>query len=286
MGCDNEILAASENPPAAREAMEAAAREVLRIEHKYSRYRTDAGSVVHRINTSAGGEPVAIDDETLRLLDFAHSLNKQSGSLFDITSGVLRRVWDFKRPVLPSQHALAEVLKLIGWERVERDGNAIRLPAPGMEIDFGGIGKEYAADRAAEVLGAKGVRHGYVNLGGDIRAIGGDPEGKPWLIGVQNPDKLGTVIATVPLINEGLATSGDYEKFVTISGRRYCHIINPKTGFPVSCWRSVSVVGVSALLAGALATIAMLKEQDAPEFLRSMRCGFLLIDADGQVTRN
>ena len=278
-----EIVAASGDGVRTRQAIGLAAREVLRIERKYSRYRTDSSSIVHRINAAAGsGVTVTCDAETLGLFELAAELYRLSDGLFDVTSGILRRVWDFSGGEIPSADDLAQVLPLIGWNMVEFGPAGVRLPRPGMEVDFGGIGKEYAADRAASVLIGHGVAHGYVNLGGDIRVVGPRIGGEAWRFGVQNPRDAGAIAANIDLRGGALVTSGDYVKFIEKNGIRFCHILNPRTGVSASCWRSVSVVGVSAVMAGAYATIAMLKEADAVQFLDEAQCQYLLVGAEGQ----
>lgn len=254
--------------------------EVRRIECKYSRYRAD--SVVGRINAGGWHE---LDAETDALLDYAATLHRSSAGLFDITSGVLRRAWDFRRPVLPRPEALRELLGLVGWHKVRREPGRIRLPLGGMEIDFGGFGKEYAADRAAAVLLEGGARHGYVNLGGDMRFIGPRPDGQPWRIGVQDPRDAKRLAAGIPVSLGALATSGDYERFIDIDGKRYCHVLDPRTGMPVSHWRSVSVLAPLAIAAGSCATIAMLMQADGLAFLRQCGMAFLAIDQQGQLFR-
>lgn len=282
MACTNELVVAAEDETIASAAMSAAAQEVQRIEAKYSRYRQD--SVISNINAMAGtGKRVACDEETQSLLRFAELLHKESAGLFDITSGVLRKAWNFTRPEIPGQSTLDGLRKLIGWDKVAWQDNAISLGLPGMEIDFGGFGKEYAADRAALVLRQCGMRHGYANLGGDIAAIGPRPDDDPWLIGIndpRNPDKL---IATLPLSQGGLATSGDYERYFELDGQRYCHILKPTTGFPVQYWRSVSVLAPVCIAAGSLSTIAMLMESDGIEFLRRKAVSYLAVSALGEI---
>ncbi len=258
-----------------------AIEEVSRIERKYSRYLRE--SIVSRINASAGGGAVVCDEETLALLHYANTLYKNSGGVFDVTSGVLRKAWDFKARRLPEQDELLPLLSLIGWDRVERDGGTVRLPEEGMEIDFGGIGKEYAADRAALILYAKGVRHGYVSLAGDIRVIGPKPDNAPWIIGIQDPRHRDRTIASIPLYAGALATSGDYERFFDADGKRYCHIIHPGTGYPVSFWRSVTVVAPLAATAGSYSTIAMLKESEGVAFLDEAGVGYLAVDSQGEI---
>jgi thiamine biosynthesis lipoprotein len=283
MACTNEIVVVAGREAEAAEAMKQAATEVLRIERKYSRYRTDEDSIVFRINRAAGsGTPVACDPETLELFTVAARLHQLSGGLFDITSGILRRAWNFNEPVVPTPDQLAPLLARIGFDRIERNSSGVRLPVAGMEIDFGGFGKEYAADRAAAVLRQRGVAQGYVNLGGDIHAIGGGPDGKPWRFGIQDPRDPQTLVGSIDIVDGALATSGDYEKFFEVSGRRFNHILSPLSGYPVDCWRSVSVTGVSTLQAGALTTIAMLKEAGAVSFLDERKCGYLLVDAVGR----
>lgn len=257
--------------------------EVRRIEQKYSRYRAD--SVVGCINAGAGAAWTDCDAETDSLLDYAAALHASSGGLFDITSGVLRRAWDFRRQVVPEPQALSVLLELVGWQRVQRGRNRVRLPRAGMEIDFGGFGKEYAADRAAAILAGRGAQHGYVNLGGDMRFIGPRPDGDPWQIGIQDPREADGLAAGIPVSRGALATSGDYERFIEVGGRRYCHVLDPRSGMPVSYWRSVSVLAPVATAAGSCATIALLMQADGLAFLEQSGMPFLAIDQQGALHR-
>ncbi|GAB3470255.1 FAD:protein FMN transferase [Massilia terrae] len=283
MASQCEVVLAADDVDAANRLAGAAIAEVLRIEATYSRYRSD--SIVGRINAAAGQDFVDCDEETQRLLDFADQLYEESGGLFDITSGVLRRAWDFKAARVPSADELAACIACIGWRRVERKGSAIRLPRAGMELDFGGFGKEYAADRAAEALLALGVRHGYVNLAGDLRLCGPRPDGAPWMVGIQHPREPGAVFASMGMRSGALATSGDYERFFDHDGQRYCHILDPRSGRSVTHWRSVSVVAPQAIVAGAVSTIAMLKQEAGLAWLRASGFDFLAIDHTGAVHR-
>ena len=282
MAARNEVVLAAASEASARAHADAAIAEVARIEAAYSRYR--ASSIVSRINAAAGqAQAVAVDDETWSLLEHADALYQHSGGLFDITSGVLRRVWDFKAGVPPSAAALAEVLPLIDWPSVQRDGRSVRLPQAGMELDFGGFGKEYAADRAGTLLQTRGVQHGYVNLAGDMRVIGPRPDGTPWRMGIQHPRDANALIAHLPVAQGGLATSGDYERYFEHGGQRYCHVLNPHTGMPVNFWQSVSVLAPLAVMAGTCSTIAMLMQAQALEFLDAAGVSYLAIDALGAV---
>lgn len=260
---------------------DAAIAEVRRIETKYSRYRDD--SVTTAINRAAGGDAVRVDGETAGLLDFASELHAQSEGVFDLTSGVLRRAWDFKAGRVPPQSALDQLLPQVGWSKIEWQSPMVRLRA-GMEIDFGGIGKEYAADRAASIMADLGARHGLVNLGGDVRVTGPHADGKAWRIAVQDPRaEPGATIAYLEVPHGAMATSGDYERYFEHAGRRYSHVLDPRTGWPADYWRSVSVVAPICIAAGACATVAMLKPvNDALKFLDAQSVRYLAIDTIGQ----
>jgi FAD:protein FMN transferase len=275
-----EIRLAAVDGYVAEELAQAAIAEVRRIERTYSRYRTD--SIVSRINAAAGRDRVECDAETLQLLAYADHLYRASGGLFDITSGVLRRAWDFRRARVPAPEELAPLLALVDWSAVRREDDGIFLPRAGMEIDFGGFGKEYAADRAGALLLQGGVRHGYVNLGGDMRFMGPQPDGRAWSIGIQDPRKPDGIAASIAVSQGALATSGDYERFFDIDGKRYCHVLNPRTGMPVSHWRSVSVLAPLAVLGGSVSTIAMLKEDEGLSFLAASGLAYFAIDSAGQ----
>ena len=265
-----------------------AVAEVRRIETKYSRYRVD--SVVSQINAAAGnGEPIAIDAETAQLLGFATQLFALSDGLFDATSGVLRQVWDFKASRKPTALQLAEVLPRISWNHVQWNDQNARLTLPGMELDFGGFGKEYAADRAATLLVNEGAQHGLVNLGGDIRVIGPQADGSPWSMGIRHPRAArqdDAVIASIPISAGALATSGDYERFFVEGDQRFCHILNPKTGWPAQQWQSISVIAPVCVAAGAMSTTAMLKGPDAIAFLQGQGVSYLAVASDGHVVRS
>ncbi len=281
MAADQALSVWAADGAQAAQAADAAIADVQRIEAKYSRYRND--SLTTRINRAAGGAPVPIDAETVALLRYADRCHRLSGGRFDITSGVLRRVWDFRSttPRLPAPDALARVTAMIGWASVEWDDRAVRLPRPGMEIDFGGIGKEYAADRVATICAEHGVRHGLVNLSGDLRVLGPQGDGTPWRIGIRHPRRADAAIAGIDLATGALATSGDYERSIVIDGERYCHILDARSGMPVRCWQSISVVAPLCVVAGSCATIAMLLEEDAAAFLDGQDVIWFGVAADG-----
>jgi len=281
MGSACEVVLAAKSETEAKSQAQLAINEVLRIEKKYSRYSDH--SIISAINRLAGKEAIECDDETWALFEFASELYEKSDGLFDITSGVLRRAWNFSKPELPSIDHLNSLIELIGWHQVELKSKQIFLPLEGMEIDIGGFGKEYAADCAARQLSQAGVEHGYVNLAGDMRFLGPKPNSEPWSIGIQDPRTRENIIATLPMSLGGLATSGDYERYFELQGQRYCHVLNPHTGFPVTYWRTISVNAPMAVLAGCVTTIAMLKEENALSFLESAGFDFLAIDHQGDV---
>jgi thiamine biosynthesis lipoprotein len=281
MASECEVRLAVEDETRFSMLARAAIEEVRRIEAKYSRYRDD--SIIARINRAAGVEWVGLDAETEALLGYADTLFHGSAGKFDITSGVLRRAWDFRSARVPDASELAPLLDLVGWGHVERSAGRIRLARCGMELDFGGFGKEYAADRAAALLAALDVRHGYVNLGGDLHVIGPQPDGQPWRIGIQDPRNEDALIASIPVQSGALATSGDYERYFEVGGQRYCHILDPDSGHPVRYWRSVSVLAPVTIGAGSFATVAMLKQEDGLRFLEESGLAYLAVDHMGRV---
>lgn len=282
MASHNEVQLYASTRAEAERVARAAGDEVARIEAKYSRYRPD--TIVARINAAAGVGAVPIDAETAALLHYAEQCFAASDGLFDITSGVLRRAWNFREPALPDRATLRALTALIDWRAVRWNDTQVALPKPGMEIDFGGIGKEYAADRAAGVCIDAGIRHGFVNLGGDVRVLGPHPDGRPWSIGIRHPRREGETIATIALGDGALATSGDYERFFEVDGVRYCHILNPRTGHPVRTIRSVTVVTPLCIAAGSYCTIAMLLEHGARAFLQAESLPYLLVGEAGDVS--
>lgn len=260
-----------------------ARKEVERLEQKYSRYRLD--STLTRINQAAGKYVVQIDHETASLLRYADTCHLQSEGMFDITSGVLRRVWNFRQPQLPAQAAIDAVLPLIGWDRVQWNEKEIVLPQIGMELDFGGIVKEYAVDTLVNHLRSSGVHAGVVELGGDVGVVGPHPEGDPWIIGIRDPQQKSVALATIQIEKGAIATSGDYERYFELNGDRFSHLLNPKTGWPVKGLRAVSVHAPLCTVAGSVTTIAMLKpEQEAIEWLNDLELPYLCISLDGKIS--
>ena len=247
---------------------EIAKRSALRIEQKWSRYRDD--NIVHRIN-HAGGETVSVDEETARLIDYAALIWRESDGSFDITSGVLRRAWRFDgSDRVPDRDAVAALLPLVGWDKVTWESPKLTL-APGMEIDFGGIGKEYAVDVTLRELVAATDQPVLVNFGGD-RAASKPPRDVAWRVGIDSgaPDRAAPLIR---LERGAIATSGDARRFLLKDGVRYSHVLDPRTGWPITdAPRSVTVAAATCTEAGTLSTLAMLRGPQAESFLQSRGC--------------
>jgi FAD:protein FMN transferase len=278
--CDIQLFAADDL--IARIAADAAIADVQRLEALYSRYRED--SFLSEINrAAAAGGSIEVDEETACLLDYAVTCYEQSDGLFDITSGLLRQAWKFKDNRLPEQKQIDALLERIGWHKVSWKRPTLSFLVPGMELDFGGIVKEYAVDRAATLCQNEGVRHGVINLGGDIKVIGPRADGSPWRVGIRHPRQREGLLDTISLYQGALASSGDYERCIIVNGMRYGHVLNPKTGWPVRHLAAVSVIGDFCVVAGSASTIAMLKESDGTAWLDDLGLPSLWVDVDGQV---
>ncbi|MDD5580860.1 MAG: FAD:protein FMN transferase [Methylobacter sp.] len=281
MGTPCEIQLFARSTAKAGEASDAAIADVRRLEALYSRYKTD--SFLSEINRAAiSGGSISVDDETASLLDYAVTCYEQSDGLFDITSGILRRAWKFDQGQLPEQSLIDELLDKVGWHKVSWKRPVLAFSVPGMEIDFGGVVKEYAVDRAAALCYAQGIKHGVVNLGGDIKVIGPRANGSPWRIGIRHPRSKDALLDTLLLTEGALASSGDYERCIMVNGVRYGHVLNPKTGWPVRHLAAVSVVGDFCVVAGSASTIAMLKENSGPAWLESLGLPHLWVDIHGK----
>ena len=241
--------------------------EARRIERTYSRYRDD--NIVYKINHS-DGRPIEADDELARLLDYAGQCYRLSDGMFDITSGVFRKAWRFDGAEIEPDAELIESLgEKVGWDRVGWEGKTLRLQ-PGMEIDFGGIGKEYAVDVVAEMLFRESGDSSMVNFGGDIRAISSEPNPIPWVVGIEDPDREKPAIGQIELVNGAIATSGDLYRYCLVNGVRLGHILDPRTGWPVKgAPRTVTVLGDYCVEAGLLATLAILHGPEAETFLKA-----------------
>jgi thiamine biosynthesis lipoprotein len=264
MACPCEVLFDGCSSEQAVQAAQLAAEEAWRIEAKFSRFRLD--SAVSRINASAG-RTLSLDEETAALMDYAATCHSLSGGRFDVTSGVLRRVWRFDgSDRVPHPVAVSALLPLLGFEKIRWSRPELNVPA-GMELDFGGFGKEYAVDRVAALAAAASEVPTLVNFGGDLMATGAPREGA-WRVAIERPDTDREPRMLLELMQGGLATSGDSHRYLLRDGVRYSHILDVRTGWPVEgVPRSVTVAGSTCLEAGLLATLAMLEGSEAERFL-------------------
>jgi thiamine biosynthesis lipoprotein len=282
MGSPCEIQLFAPDRMSAHDAARAGIAEVERLETRYSRYRPE--SFLSRINeVAAVAGAIPVDAESAALLDYADTCYRQSGGLFDITSGVLRRAWGrFDANALPDAARIEALREKVGWDKVRWESPLLAFSVAGMEIDFGGIVKEFAADRVAALCQEFGLEHGVINLGGDIKVLGPRADGSPWQVGIRHPRAKDATAQTLQLRTGALASSGDYERRIEVAGVRYGHILNPRTGWPVRRMAAVSVLADFCVVAGSAATIAMLKEDDGPAWLEQLGLPHLWIDVDGR----
>jgi thiamine biosynthesis lipoprotein len=256
--------------------------DVARLERRYSRYRED--SFLSEINRFAAvGGKIEVDAETAGLLNYAAACYEQSGGLFDITSGVLRKAWSFDLGRTPEPGQIECLLEKVGWHRLGWTPPRLDFPVAGMEIDFGGIAKEYAVDRAVTLAREAGVYHGVINLGGDIRIIGPRPDDAPWRIGIRHPERPEVAFQTLSLSRGALASSGDYERCFLIGGLRYGHILDPRTGWPTRHLASVSVLADFCMVAGSASTIAILMGEGGPAWLEQLGLPHVWMTIDGRI---
>ena len=277
--CDIQIFAASQSQ--AEQIARRAMADIGRLEARYSRYRDESDlSSINRV-AAIGGE-IEVDEETAGLLHYAETCYRESEGLFDITSGILRRAWHFETGQLPDPALIEELLGQVGWERLSWEPPRLAFSTPGMALDFGGIVKEYAVDRAAALCASEGIRQGFINLGGDIKIIGPRPDKSAWRIGIRHPQRPGSLLTTLSLYDGALASSGDYERCIEVAGVRYGHILNPRNGWPVRTLASVTVAGEFCVVAGSASTIAMLKEQTGPAWLEQLGLPHLWVNLAGE----
>jgi thiamine biosynthesis lipoprotein len=251
-----------------------------KLESDYSRYRKQ--SVISLINSRAGTKTVTpVDTEARGLLQFCHSLHKESGGVFDPTVGILNRAWDFRHNALPDPSHVRELLKSVGWQHLELDESGARLGIDDAEIDLGGVVKEYAADKAAAWIQSRGIMAGVVNLAGDVATFGSKAEKAPWQIGISDPSLPEEPVMTIELSDACVATSGSNQRFIDIDGERHSHFLNPLSGKPVRGCFSVSVIASSCLLAGGVATVACLKGRSAAtDWLNRSGLPWLMVESN------
>lgn len=270
LGTRCRVSFTASQPSAAGRFAEAVLDWMARFEATYSRYLPD--SLLSQINQAAGQAWMAIDAETARLLELCHQLHFLTQGLLDPTTLPLIQLWDWRQARVPSEAEIAAARAITGWRKVRRAPGRVLLPEPGMALDLGGVGKEYAVDEVVRLAASHGIPGLLVDFGADVRVAGPPPDGRPaWVIGLENPDAPGTAWGTLVLREGAVATSGDYLRGFNSGGRRHGHILDPRTGWPVDngC-RAVSVWAPSCTQAGMLSTAAfVLGEVEGLRLLRS-----------------
>lgn len=260
-----EVLFETEHIDLVKPIAQQVAAEAWRIEDKFSRYKTD--NICHAINHSEG-KKVSIDQECYQLLCFAEQCFQLSDGLFDLTSGILRRIWQFNgQGRVPNQSQIDALLPYIGWQKLDIRETSIVVPK-NMELDFGGIGKEYAVDKALKLVSATTKIPTLINFGGDLAVTSCRNNGDFWQVGIEHPGFENNATAVIAIRRGALATSGDAKRFIQYQGKRYSHILNAKTGWPISdAPRSITVAAEHCIEAGLLSSLAMLQGKQAQQFL-------------------
>ncbi|MBX2841596.1 MAG: FAD:protein FMN transferase [Flammeovirgaceae bacterium] len=265
MGSRFEIVVVGNSAEKANSQIQMAIIEIKRIENLISSWKENSQTSL--INKNAGIQQVQVDRELFELIRRAGKVSELTNGAFDLTFGSIDdQLWHFDTNMksLPDSAIASESVKLINYRNIFLDENnvSVFLKNKGMKIGFGAIGKGYAAEKVKSILIKNGVRSGIVNAGGDLIAWGNQPDGKPWTIGIANPNLKVQAFSWLNISNKAVVTSGNYEKFVEIEGKRYSHIINPKTGFPVTRLKSVTIITTNAELADALATAVFIMGEE------------------------
>ncbi|NOR51786.1 MAG: FAD:protein FMN transferase [Gammaproteobacteria bacterium] len=266
-----EVLMEVANENLAEKILEAVMTEAQRIEQKFSRYRDD--NIIYKIN-NANGIAVEVDEETARLIDFSNQLTEMSEGLFDVTSGVLRKVWKFDGSNnVPEASEVKVMLENVGWSKVTWQDQIIQMPS-GMEIDLGGVGKEYAVDRCVQIARGLTTESVLINFGGDLATTGERRDGACWSVGRLITGK-DSAVALFKLYRGAIATSGDAHRYLLKDGVRYSHVLNPETGWSVhDAAHTVSVGASTCVEAGMMSTLAMLQGKKAKAFLELQEVDF------------
>jgi thiamine biosynthesis lipoprotein len=257
MGNRFTITVVADDEEFANENIQAAITEIQRIESLFTTYRPE--SQTNRINDNAGMEPVKVDTEVFNLIQRSVHISTITQGAFDISYGSIdKSLWNFDQKMtrLPSAETALKMVHLIDYRNIilDAENQTVFLKEKGMRIGFGGIGKGYAAEMAKKILVKSHVQSGIINASGDLTAWGFQPNGKPWTIGIANPDAPSNAFSYLEIFEKAIATSGNYEKFVTIKGKKYSHTIDPKTGLPITGIKSVTVIANNAEFADAMAT--------------------------------
>lgn len=259
LGSECELFFSAANKHAAQDFCSVAFEWLADFEARHSRFLAD--SEISRINANAGVDWTEIHPQTEVLLDLCDHCHFVTQGAFDATSLPLSRLWDWKRKrdLLPTADEIAEARQFVGWKTIQRAPGRVFLPRPGMMLDFGGVGKEFAVDCLRQLAGASGIEHVMVDLGGDIAVQGEPPEGGGWYVGLEDPTNMEKCYCGIRLKDgAAVATSGDYRRCFEFDGQTYGHILDCRSGWPVANGtRAVTVIAARCTEAGLLATSAM-----------------------------
>jgi thiamine biosynthesis lipoprotein len=288
MGVSFSFAAVHEDRVVAEKALRNGIDEVIRIERLISSW--DPRSQTSAINAQAGINPVKVDAELIALIERSKKISQLSNGYFDISFASIHKVWDFEKfdqKTLPTQEEIAHSIALIDFQKIQIDleSSTVFLQDKGMRIGFGAIGKGYAADKVKALMLELGIENGVVNAGGDLISWGMRPDGNPWSVGISDPSDSHKIIAWLQASDMAVVTSGNYRKYLEINGKRYCHIIDPKTGWPVEQLASVTIVTKDAEVADALSTtVFVLGKKDGIELINHLdgiEC--MVLDVDGKM---
>ncbi|CAD7797427.1 FAD:protein FMN transferase [Chryseobacterium aquaeductus] len=290
MGSRFEITVVDKDSVKAEHAIDRAIAEITRIEDLISEWQPE--TQISLVNQNAGIQPVKVDHEVIELTKTAIKFSQLTDGAFDISIVAMDKIWKFDGSMdeMPSQSSILESVKNVDYRNIEIDStnSTIYLKKKGMKIGFGSIGKGYAADRARLLLKNSGVLGGIINASGDLSTWGTQPNGRTWAIGVNNPFKRGKVAAIIKNKSEiSVTTSGSYEKYAEIDGKRFSHIINPKNGMPSTGLTSVTVIGPDATSANGFSTsIMVLGEESGVELMKKFpQYQYLLITDKGKIIK-
>ncbi len=261
MGNHFQISAVAYDEESAYACIDGGILEIQRIEKLLTTFSEESETAL--INRNAGIKPVAVSKETFQLIERSIRISRITQGAFDITYGsVDKRLWNFDTNLhsLPDKETAKKMARLINYRNIILDdlNCTVMLKKPGMRIGFGGIGKGYAAERAKAVMKEMGVQSGVVNAAGDMTAWGLQPNGKEWTIGIADPNSKDKIFSYLNITDMAVATSGNYEKYILIDGKKYSHTINPKTGLPIRGIKSVTIISQHAEVADAMATPVMI----------------------------
>jgi thiamine biosynthesis lipoprotein len=265
MGGRFDITIVAEDSASAEMHIDTVIREISRIENLISDWIP--ATQVSQVNANAGVRPVRVDQEVFELAERALELSRLTEGAFDISFAAMERIWKFDGSMIamPSPESVRKSVEKVGYKNIvlDKENRTIFLKKKGMKIGFGALGEGYAADRCRDMMLKKGIKAGIVNGSGDMSVWGKQPDGSDWLIGINDPMNPGELFAVIPVLQGAVVTSGSYEKFVMLNGKRYSHIINPATGYPASGLTSVTVFGPSAERANGFSTSLMVMGKKA-----------------------